>query len=79
MIETTYNCYLRNDGILKVVAEVSTYGFKPEGTKEDWINFAKEKAIKNNIKRIALYAESQDKQTGYTSDNFILEVDVDSL
>lgn len=59
---------------IEVIALVSDYGFRPEGTKEDWIKYAEKIPKSNNFKNIEVYEEQQDKETGYCSYKLIHKI-----
>lgn len=72
-METRHKIYKHDDKI-EMIMLVSPYEFKPAGTQEDWIEFCKNKAVENNWKNVELYAELQDKETGYCDNCFIKKI-----
>jgi len=66
-----------NKKLIKAVSirvEVSLYGFRPPGNRDDWIKYAKEYKEKNNLDKVKIYYETQNKETGYTSDHYLCDV-----
>ncbi len=55
----------REDGVLEIIVLVSRYDYIPEGSFEDWVKYAEEKAVEGGWGKVHLYKETQDKQTGH--------------
>lgn len=74
MNKTQYSLYINKNNEVIVTALVSPYGFRPEGNEKDWIAYVKENVLENQQgKKVKLYEEAQDKQTGYTHTYLVWE------
>ena len=71
MNEIEYSAFKNSEkNYINCTAQVSKYGFSPEGTQNDWIEYAQNLANKYKMD-VNLYYETEDKQTGHCTDCFI--------